>query len=365
MKCLIKLLVIVRFISPILSDCLQIIDNGKNWTVIVPTYRAYAIGDEYKNFFNVAEKISTYCHIKENCNVPIDPIMNLNKEFYRNNFRHVVRQYLKENNLEFTNVTSLPLKEYAKLLIMLDKTGFDQGYYIDTIKGFFVLWNPLQDRGYFCYEGPATESVLNTNQSVHYLTFLNQNVEITLEQSEMKMVYTWNTKIDYVFLRYGINCFLPISFSNLTSLLMLNLPPTPPQCNNTYLTNIIIISSLCFVLVILIIVYFTRRHAISAYLFSNCCRKNQLEARGSSYRTQTIKNDQMDSYVEPLEVHTYSQPDTRQEKFYDLQGNRIPIEINEQNQSKPEYDYAYSHKNPSNISEGNISNTTDTIRAND
>ncbi|XP_050511097.1 uncharacterized protein LOC126887515 [Diabrotica virgifera virgifera] len=101
---LIKLLVIVSLISPILGDCLQTTVYA-DWTVIVSTFRTYVIGDKYKYLLK-KDIISTYCHIQENCNVPIDPIMNLNKEFYQNTFKRVVREYLEENDLEFTYVSS-------------------------------------------------------------------------------------------------------------------------------------------------------------------------------------------------------------------------------------------------------------------
>ncbi|XP_050503076.1 uncharacterized protein LOC126882277 [Diabrotica virgifera virgifera] len=378
MQFIIKLSVIVNLMSPILSGCLQTTDYGKNWTVLVTTYRAYAIGDAYKDLFHLTDGIYTYCHVAGDCNVNIDPIMNLKKEFYQIMFRNIVQDYLRSNYLQFIIVTSLPINNYTIQLIPNDLNKFRQGYHINIMYGIFFLWDPRQDRGYFCYEGPARESVLNTNQLSHYLTFQNPRIEITLERSEKKVLNSWNTKIDYVFLLYETNCYLPISFLKIVSLLIFNLPPTPPYCKNTSekivhdattsteryyegktdLTNIIIIISiLAFVLVFFIIVCCIRRHGIFAYFSSNWCRKNELEARRSLLPKQIINNDQMNrAYLEPLELHIYSEPGTRQEKFYDTHGNRIPLETNDQNQSEIRYDYAYSHKNSSNI-QGN--NSTD------
>ncbi|XP_072392570.1 uncharacterized protein [Diabrotica undecimpunctata] len=290
-----ELLVIVNLISPILSDCLQRTAYG-NWSVTISTYRAYGIGDKYKALFNLT------------------------------------------------------------------------GYYINETYDIIHLWNT--DVIVFCYDSAAIESVLNTDKSVHYVTFWIHGWSITLQRREEKMWSSWKTNQDYVFLNNGTKCKQSMPFSKLASLIIPDLPDASPRCDgnpeNFELSNTkryndsvayespIISEPTVFAIIamvfcsigLLIIIFCICRRFISTSFCLRCCKKaeHKPESTRSSFAKPVVNNDLMGTLcIKPLEIHKYYEVGNTQAKYYDLQGNRIPVQINQQNQIAPQYDYPYSH----------------------
>ncbi|XP_028137909.1 uncharacterized protein LOC114332309 isoform X2 [Diabrotica virgifera virgifera] len=372
-----ELLVIVSLISPILSDCLQKTAYG-NWSVTVSTYRAYGIGDKYKTLFNLTDALSTYCQYKSDCNINIDRVMNLKREFYQETFKKIVQWHLRKYQLDHTVVTYLPFHEKIYPLLLSDEE-FQKGFFINKTYDIIYLWNT--DMLVFCYDSAAIESVLNTKKSTHYVTFWIRGWSITLQRHEEKMWSSWKTNQDYVFLDNGTQCGESMPFSKLASLITPDLPDASPGCDanpenfewselNTKRYNgsvvsespiepsepsvFAIISMVFCGIGFLIILFFIWKRLRSYSFYLQCCRKAEQEPdpRQSSFVKPIIKNDLLSTLdVRPLEVHKYYDVGNIKVKYYDLQGNRIRVQVNEQNPFTPQYDYAYGHAIRPNISE--------------